>query len=114
MQPPHRDQSRPLAIIRVSDIRTGHRAHRVGQTGRRRTAELSEGQEGGHRLSQRAPVRDPGRSVFGKPRPLRAVAGASIAPPLKLREMIGIVPHNGERLALIYFDRRLRPCARDA
>ena len=28
----------------------------------------------------------------GKPRPLRAVAGASIAPPPNLREMIGIVP----------------------
>jgi CubicO group peptidase (beta-lactamase class C family) len=32
----------------------------------------------------------------GKPRPLRAVAGASIAPPLNLREMVEIVP-NGER-----------------
>ena len=38
-----------------------------------------------------APVRDPRRKGI-EPRPLRAVAGASIAPPSNLREMLGIVP----------------------
>ena len=42
-------------------------------------------------LNRARPVRDPGCKGIA-PRPLRAVAGASIAPPPNLREPIGIVP----------------------
>jgi hypothetical protein len=42
-------------------------------------------------LNLAQPVRDPGCKGIA-PRPLRAVAGASIAPPPNLREPIRIVP----------------------
>ena len=87
--------------------RTGLRLHRVRQTGRR--AEL------GHLLSQRAPVRDPGPLglMVSRGRSGRS-QGASIAPPQNLREITEIVPSQRRALALIYFDRRPRPCGRDA
>jgi hypothetical protein len=96
--------------IRLSDIAPDIVRIPWGKRGADVRPNFPKGKKG-HRLSQRAPVRDPGPLGLMVSRGRRAVAGASIAPPPNLREMVEIVPPH-RRAARTYLIRPATPTVR--